>query len=197
MFICLFSYVGNGDILRWAIAGSENANDGKTKEYISDVYSFLVPDENIGVRLAAYDKNGNFISYLHPLYKNPDDPYGAGTIDYEFDDEYIGTRSDLPAQTRQALYDGIDPYERLFQMQIGNYDEDDNFNPILFSEGIVVSSNYRYDPNDLGPSGMDWTVTDFYTLNPISSSVPEPTTNILFLIGISLLFLKRKISNAN
>ena len=113
--LCMFSFTGTGDILRWAVLGSENANDGETKEYISDVYSFLVPDEDIGVRLAAYDRDGNFVSYLHPIYKNPDDPYGAGTIDYEFDDQYVGTRDDLwLTRTSQALYDGVDPYERLF-----------------------------------------------------------------------------------
>ena len=115
ILICILPFIGMGDVLRWLISGSENVYDSETQEYISDVFSFLVPDEDFGVRLAAYDRDGNFVSYLHPIYKNPDDPYGAGTIDYEFDDQYVGTRDDLwLTRTSQALYDGVDPYECLF-----------------------------------------------------------------------------------
>lgn len=77
-------------------------------------------------------------------------------------------------------------------MQIGNYDENDNFNPILYSNGIIVDSKYRYEPGDLGPGAADWTVLDFYTINPVMPVSPEPSSGILFLLGASLLALKRK-----
>ena len=190
--LCMFSFVGMGDVLNWQITGSENARDGDTREYISDVYSFLVLDEEIGVRLAAYDRDGNFIQYLHPMYRNPSDPYAAGTIDYEFDDEYIGTKDNLPTGPRQAMYDGTDPIERLFQIQIGNYDEDFNFNPILFSDGMIVDSRYRHTPGDLSPYDGEWSVMDFYTINLVSPDAPEPNSFILLSLGICLLGLRRR-----
>lgn len=56
------------------------------------------------MRIAAYDSNGNFVSYLNPIYGNPDDPYGPPYIDYEFNDQWIGTRENFWMTTAsQAL----------------------------------------------------------------------------------------------
>ena len=79
-------------------------------------------------------------------------------------------------------------------MQIGNYDEDFNFNPILFSKGEKVEGRYRYNPGDLGPYGGEWIPAEFYTINPVipSPSVPEPSTSLLCIIGFGVLMLKRK-----
>ena len=109
---CLAFLNGSGDVIRWQITGDEDVNGHPSVyTYIGTVHG---EDSNIGIRLAAYDSSGNFVSYLHPVYGNPSGAFDSATVDYEFDDEYIGTRNDIPTGPRQSMYDGIDPYECLF-----------------------------------------------------------------------------------
>ena len=61
-----------------------------------DVYTFLGYDhanDELGVRIAAYDKDGNLVKYLNPVYpNNPDYPDG---IDWAYNDQFIETRDDI------------------------------------------------------------------------------------------------------
>ena len=116
LIVILLSFLafltGSGDVLRWQITGNEDVNGNPSVyTYIGSVYG---DDASIGIRLAAYDSSGNFVSYLHPVYGNPGGAFDPATVDYEFDDEYIGTRADLPANLRQALYSGELEMERRF-----------------------------------------------------------------------------------
>lgn len=82
-------------------------------------------------------------------------------------------------------------------MQLGIYDGDYDFSPILYTDAVLVDGKYRYDPGTLLPPSMDWQMQNFYTLNPVipdSPSTPEPNTILLFTIGSGLLLLRRKFS---
>lgn len=151
-FACLAFFSGSGDILYWQITGNENV-DGNP-----DVYTFIGAvhgsDTEIGVRLAAYDSSGNLVSYLNPVYGNPSGAFDPATVDYEFNDEYIGTRDDLHLPARQALYSGELAMERKFQMQIGIYDENFDFSPILYSNGEIVDGKYRHEIGSINPGGV-------------------------------------------
>lgn len=82
--------------------------------------------------------------------------------------------------------------EMLYQIQIGTYDSDYNFSAICFSTSELVDEKYRYDAFSLLPPSMDWHVDAFYTSNPVGPSVPEPSSALMFLFGLSFLLLKRK-----
>ena len=192
--LCVLPFTGvawdNADsIMYWQLGDAGNiVDDGP-----NDVYTFLGFDhanDEIGVRIAAYDKDGNLVKYLNPVY--PDSPEVPGGIDWEYNDEWIGTRDDLPARNRQAYYGPDDYLEMLFQMQVGNYDEDFNFNPMLWTKGELVDGKHWYDTGSILPPGTEWTPTAFYTINPVSP-VPEPSSSLLLLLGISILMLKRPI----
>ena len=94
----------------------------------------------------------------------------------------------------QAYYGPDDYLEMLFQMQVGNYDEDFNFSPLLWTRGELVDGKYWYDTGTLAPHNGDWIPTQFYTINPVVpiTPSPEPNSGILFLIGIGFLGLRRK-----
>lgn len=196
--LCMLSFVGvawegNDSIMYWQLRDTGNTVDDGP----NDVYTFLGFDhanDEIGVRIAAYDKDGNLVKYLNPVYGAPSGsgPFDPGSIDWEYNDELIGTRSDLPASIRQAYY-GLDDYlEMLFQMQVGNYDEDFNFNPMLWTKGELVDGKYWYDTGSIMPAyPYEWTPTAFYTINPVSPS-PEPSSSLLLLLGASFVLLLRK-----
>lgn len=196
LLICMFMFAGfawdNVDsIMYWQLGSTGNTVDNGP----SDVYTFLGFDhanDELGVRIAAYDKDGNLVKYLNPVYGPVDG--NPGYIDWEYNDELIGTRSDLPASTRQAYYGPDDYLEMLFQMQVGNYDEDFNFSTLLWTKGELVDGKHWYDTGSILPPGTEWIPTQFYTINPVVSITPspEPNSGILLLIGIGFLGLKRK-----
>ena len=78
-------------------------------------------------------------------------------------------------------------------MQVGTYDGDYNFNPLLWTKGELVPGKHWYDAGTLLPPGTDWIPTEFFTVNPVMPVSPEPSSGILFLLGASLLALKRKM----
>ena len=177
------AWEGNDNIMQWQVNDSANVDGGP-----NSVYKFLgleYPDDEFGVRIVCYDKDGTFIKYLNPVY-----PAEYGGVDWEFNDQYVGTRDDFGStQTSQAYYGPNDYSEKLFQMQVGNYDGNDDFIPILYSSKQEVAGRYWYDSGTLAPPSMDWTPMDFYTMNP--PVVPEPSSALLALVGAGLLLLKR------
>lgn len=193
--LCMFSFVGiswdNVDsIMYWQLGDTGNTVDGGP----NDVYTFLELDhanDEFGVRIAAYDKDGNLVKYLNPVYpNNPDYP---GGIDWEYNDQIIGTRDDISMFGKGQAYYGPDDYlEMLFQMQVGNYDEDFNFNPLLWTKGELVPGKHWYDTGTLLPPGTDWTPTEFFTVNSVVPISPEPNSFILLSLGICLLGLRRR-----
>ena len=198
--MCLLTVIcqawnGTDSILYWQLKDTENTVDDGP----NDVYTFLGFDhanDDIGVRIAAYDNSGNLVKYLNPVYGAPSGsgPFDPGSIDWEYNDELIGTRDDLPVQAQQAYYGRDDYLETLFQMQIGNYDEDFNFSPLLWTKGELVDGKHWYDTGSILPPSTDWIPTQFYTINPVVpiTPSPEPNSGILLLIGIGFLGLRRK-----
>jgi hypothetical protein len=94
MVACMscFGWDNVDSIMYWQLGDTGNTVDDGP----NDVYTFLGFDhanDEIGVRIAAYDKDGNLVKYLNPVYpNNPDYPSG---IDWEYNDQYIGTRDDI------------------------------------------------------------------------------------------------------
>ena len=76
--------------LHWQVNETGNTVDGNP-----DLYSFLGidhADDELGVRISVYDSDGNFIRYLNPAYELEDH---TSYIDWEYNDQYVGTRDDL------------------------------------------------------------------------------------------------------
>ena len=188
--LCMISFIGmgwddNDYTMHWQVKDEGNrVNDGP-----NDVYTFLGfdhADDEIGVRIACYDKDGTFIKYLNPAYPDP-----INEIDWDYNDQIIGTRDDLALYGKgQAYYGPSDYSEKLFQLQVGNYDGEDNFVALLYSKMEKVDGRYWYDWGTLAPFNGEWTPIDFYTYNP--PPIPEPSAGLLLLVGMSLLNLKRK-----
>ena len=196
LLICMFMFArlawNNVDsIMYWQLGSTGNTVDDGP----NDVYTFLGfnhANDEIGVRIAAYDKDGNLVKYLNPIWK---DENRVKHIETDFNDSYVGTRDDIWMTRASQAYYGPDGYlEMLFQMQVGNYDEDFNFSPLLWTRGELVDGKYWYDTGTLAPHNGDWIPTQFYTINPVVpiTPSPEPNSGILFLIGIGFLGLRRK-----
>ena len=179
-----FGWDDNDYTMHWQVKNEGNrVDDGP-----NDVYTFLGFDhanDELGVRISCYDKDGTFIKYLNPAYPDP-----INEIDWDYNDQPIGTRDDLWMAKGQAYYGSPDYSERLFQLQVGNYDGEDNFVALLYSKTEKVDGRYWYDWGTLAPFNGEWTPIDFYTYNP--PPVPEPSSTILCLLGLSLFMLKRK-----
>ena len=84
--------------------------------------------------------------------------------------------------------------EYSFIIEIGNYDwNEDSWTTVASSRAYthseLLTSSYIHDTFDISPSNLEvWNPHDYY------AAVPEPSAGILFLIGSSLLVLRRKIS---
>lgn len=88
-FSSVFGWDGNDNILYWQITDSESGDTGYTVDGGPDtLFMFLGydhSDDELGVRIAAYDSNGNLVKYLNPVY--PDTPEFPGGVDWEFNDQ--------------------------------------------------------------------------------------------------------------
>ena len=188
VFGVVLHFSAHADIIQWFVSGNETVdNSYSLYTYLGNNYD---SDQEYGVRLAAYDQSGYLVSYLNPIYF---DEGGNSFVDREFNDQYVGTRDDFwMTQASQALYEGSSAMDMLYQIQVGSYDGDYNFNAICFSTSELVDDKYRYDAFSLLPPSMDWQVGAFYTSNPVGPAVPEPSSGLLFILGSSLLLLKRK-----
>ena len=179
-----------GDAFFWQV------NDTATVDGTA-IQSFLVPyhedDDNwnvVRVKLVAPDKS---VTYL-PVY------FGDGVWEDGSDGMYIGEQDDgrwgtghWGTQTEiQNVSDKIlNGYS--IAAELGRWEEDSvellilaETRPELLTTEFV--STYMYKAGTLWPEPVNqWTPTEFYTSPP----TPEPSSGILFLIGLSFLLLKR------
>ena len=67
-------------------------------------------------------------------------------------------------------------------MQVGIYDDDWNFTPILYSEFADIDeiSKHTYEIQQIAPIGKDWAPGTYYTAIP-PFPVPEPSSSTLFV----------------
>lgn len=181
LFSFAFLMFGRCDVLLWQIDPYKNIDGSPSLNY------FLTAnhnDDDIGVRIAVYSEDGNFVEYMNPI------PYDG------YNDEYLGVVSGIEwwqVQARQAEFTG-DSAGKLFMMEIGNYVGDDyEFNPIAYSGAESMDGKHTYEPGSILPSPTDWIPSEFYTIKPVipSGQMPEPSTAVLFLIGISLIGIRR------
>ena len=177
-FAVLLATAGLADVLKWAVA-EEASVDGSP-----DLYTYLAPDTEIGVRAVQYDRNGNLTGCM-PLVSEP-----------EFADAFFGSKDDISMmQALQSFTIGEDIAESLFQIQVGYYDDDFAFVSVLYSVAATGASisKFMYEPGDISPPSMDWRPLNFRTVNPVtpSPSVPEPSSGLLALAGLAVLCLRR------
>ena len=88
--------------------------------------------------------------------------------------------------------------EALFQIELGLIEYDDAFNvvgweAVAWSDTASSSENVIWHGGVSLPADHQWTPFKFYTINPYTPPVPEPSSLLLALIGSSLLMLKRKV----
>ena len=183
-----FGWNDSDYVLQWQLNDAGSTVDGSPS-----VYSFLSlehPDDEIGVQIAVYDNSGNLVRYLNPIWEDEQGTH----IETEFNDWWIGTGSDIgDTRATQGYYGPGDYMEYVYQMQVGTYDADYNFIELLYSDTDNAAGHW-YDMGTILPPNTDWMPKEFYTVNPVVPTpvVPEPDSGILFLTGISILFLKRK-----
>lgn len=208
VIFCLYSFIGTSDTLLWQITDTTlqygiwrpdndavGWYDGSSRvDNNSTVYTFINENhanDDVGIRVAVYDGNGNLISYL------------AGKEEPEYADIWlsndVSTWRGLESYTPNKPLNEME-LEMRFQLQIGYYDEDFNFISELYSNTETADNLYEshiYERSQLGPSLTDQIPSDFYTINPVipdSPPTPEPNTTLLFTIGSGLLLLRRKLS---
>lgn len=202
----MISYIGTCDILRWSV-------DESTKVDGNPIKQFLVPypedDDHFPAARVKLVSNDGSSSTILKIYLGDgvwEDGYwgsyigdngywgscgnqsetGYNTINTA-QGEIIGTEVSYPPEVMEAL----------FIMELGYNEWNDEANDFVWR--TLAQSNpelykdlvhqYMYAKLDVGtPSSKAWN-PDFYTYNP---SVPEPTSGILFLVGTSLMMLKRQ-----
>ena len=196
LVICfLFSLTLLGEEIMWWMVDDTATVDNQ------DIITFLQPypeDENHWCA-ARVKITGKDIGTIYLDIESPDFPgerfNGAeGAWLGDSGSGYWGTGN----WANQSPLDGFTKEiwnEALFQMEIGYL----SFNEVLdvvdwstLAETDPIAKNllsqHLYERGTLMPPDYSqWTPTDFHTVN-----VPEPSSNLLFLVGLSILMLRRK-----
>ena len=165
------------------------------------------PDYNdvYGARIAVKDWSGNVITYLNQYYQTNPEETNPMYFHYEIDPDvneadighpnegFVGVAWAAADVSREMLQ------ERILQIELGHSTWNDSIGDYQWRT-IAYSDNYTgqslidsnsYVPGSIAPpTELPWEPIDFYTINP--PIVPEPSTGLLFLVGASLVALKRK-----
>ena len=199
ILICILPFIGMGDVLIWTVNDSAiiHKDDGETE----GIYAFLSPyEEADGMAACARVKvtgGGLTEPIILPIY------LGDGTWNSDIDPEMVewgvelgesGDGRGYGAYWNQSLIPNEATAETLFQIELGH--GVDNWETVAYSDYYTKAmlDKQSYTAGSIAPLGNDWggwTPTDFYTTSP-APPIPEPTTGLLFLVGASLLTLKRK-----
>lgn len=156
--------------------------------------------ESWGVQVGVYDNAGSFVNYVNLQYFDPT----LTPPDWNWKDgmNSIGINSDYAAGPSYAnignyvtLKDGTwTSGEYVFALELGYYDDADNFNQMAQSdkwsyEDFISNSpkghSYIKSTQLQLPDTEAWTGAHF-------SQTPEPTSGMLVLFGLSFLALRRK-----
>lgn len=199
--ILLFVWMpSNGDVLVWTVNDSAiiHKDNGQTE----GIYAFLSPyEEADGMAACARVKvtgGGLTEPIILPIY------LGDGTWSSDIDPEMVewgvelgetGSGYGYGAYWNQSLIPNEATAETLFQIELGH--GIDEWETVAYSAYYTKAliDKQSYTAGDINPPGYDWggwTPTDFYTSNPPIYDVPEPSSAIMFLLGLGLLELKRR-----
>ena len=208
LIACMLPFIGMGDVLLWAVDDSATVDGTQIKNWL--MASPYVEDDDhwVAARVKLTDANGTILGIYFDGYVKD------GTLGVEFSNigGYWGsgvptgnqsptgyktwcTSTEDPATT---ILDNPAAIEALFIMELGYnaYDPGiDDYVWTTIAQSVpaetyeALRANYMYGEGTLGPhDNKVWIPTDFYTMNP---PMPEPSSSLLFLVGASLLILKR------
>jgi len=195
LLLMLLPFTGWGDMLWWLV------NETATVDGMSLV-SFIEPyaweedgysGYDVGARVKVTFNDGT--STVLPIYNNGQ-YWDYSSFDESGDGRGISTgnwASQSPVNISSEMFS-----EALFQIQLGSLSYSEALDLFIWDETIAESNtatinylreHYIWEGGVWPPADGQWTPTDFYTYNP--PFVPEPSSSLLFLIGVSLLLLKR------
>lgn len=209
--LCMISFIGMGDVLMWEVTDSTKVDNGSIQQ-------FLVPypstdDSWPAARVKLVSSDGSSSTILKIYFGDgvwEDGDWGMELADYGNGwgtGVPTGNQSETGFNTINRIQDIIhgdvldvppEVLEALFVMELGYNSWDESVGDYVWK--TIASSapelykdlvrEYMYASGDVAPSTTKNWNPDFYTMNP--PIVPEPSTGFLFLIGSSLLALKRK-----
>ena len=198
--ICMLAFAGNGDVLWWLVDDSANV-DGQS------IYSFVSsygvePDEtgynwyNVGARLRLTNPDGS--TDIIPIANSalPDERFefldffdGGGQNGGGFG---TGTWSGQSILHESPIYKSELLTEAMFQIELGYLSYNDaidivGFETIAKSETVIGSQimDAIFWGGVNTPADIQWTPTVFHT-------IPEPSSSIMLIFGVSVLLLMRK-----
>ncbi len=198
IILCIFAFVGFSEEIMWWLVDESATVDGEV------ITSFLQPypeDDNHWNAVRIKVTSGDNIIYLDN-YQAWDGGHWTSSPGEEgvwIGDSGDGRGISTGEWTTQTPLVGLDHelFEAaLFQVQLGTLTYDDVLdvvNWITLAETDPVAkatlTQHLYERGTIQPPGYSqWTPTEFYT----HSSVPEPSSALLCIIGFGILLLKRK-----
>ena len=194
IFLCIFTFVGFSEEIMWWLVDETATVDG---EVITSFLESYPEDDNHWNAARVKVTAGDQIHYLD--IEVP----GVGRFDGSegvwLQDSGDGRGISTGNWATQSPLDGLshELYENaMFQVQLGTLTYDDVFDVVdwfTLAETDPVAkatlTQHLYERGTIQPPGYtQWTPTEFHT----HSSVPEPNSLMMMLIGSGMLLLRRK-----
>ena len=205
LFLC------KADVLLWQVDDTAKVDGTPIQKWLMASPYIEDDDHWVAARVKLTDANGTVLGiYFDSIVEdgtwgvwigdNGDGSWGSGVP--------TGNQSPTGHKTFYASLD--DPtttilenpatIEALFIMELGYNAYDPNIDDYVWTTIAqalpeetyeTLRANYMYGEGSIAPPTQKvWTPTEFYT-----TSVPEPSSTILCLLGLSLFMLKRKSNN--
>lgn len=196
MYFIPFVGLCGDDVLYWMVDSSATVEkDGVTTPVFSFFDNYGLPDSSAWaarVRVTGGDiQDGQdvFLDLYIPGY-GLDEGGGAWGVEFSEVGGYWGAGVRTGNQSPSGDYSAGTP-EYSFICELGNIDSDDNWTTVATSASASYSSlgDYIHQTFDINPGQIAvWSPTVFTT------SVPEPSSALLCIIGFGMLMLRRKTS---
>lgn len=215
LMLCMFSFVGMGDVLMWEVTDSTKVDNGSIQQFLVPYPSTDDSWPAARVKLVSSDGSSStilkiWISDEDGVYSWQDGDWGMEIADWESGwgtGVPTGNQSETGYNTIQTIQQQIngetliyppEVMEALMIMELGYNSWDESVGDYVWQ--TIASSapelykdlirEHMYASGDVAPPTTKKWNPDFYTMNP--PVIPEPSTGLLFLVGASFLALKRR-----